>query len=417
MKRLLLITISIFVICLIFSGAVYGSNKKCLTCHLDSEEKDSQGKSINIDMETFDKSVHGQIYLECVACHEDLSNMDNPSHKKVLNKVDCSGCHEDEGKEYSRSIHGTSSGSGDIDAATCVACHGSHDIKAIEDKTSLTHHTNIPELCIKCHLNEKIVDSHAMDIGKVEAYMDSVHYKALKEKGLTISATCTDCHMSHGVKKINKEKTHEDKLHLLDICAKCHEGIYNDYVKSIHGKAFEEGIDDSPICTDCHGEHTIKSHLLPEASTYATHIGATCTACHDNEKINTRYDLSALRMKTYKKSYHGVAITLGDVTVANCGSCHGYHDILPSTDPASSINPKNLGKTCAKCHPGSAETFIESKIHESNTEMHIIPRVIRLLYIILIVCVIGGFVFYIILDLFGIIRRAGAKKAGLVKSE
>ena len=42
----------------------------------------------------------------------------------------------------------------------------------------------------------------------------------------------------------------------------------------------------------------------------------------------------------------------GSVTAANCASCHGAHEILPSSDPRSMINPKNLEKTCGQCHPG-----------------------------------------------------------------
>ena len=32
----------------------------------------------------------------------------------------------------------------------------------------------------------------------------------------------------------------------------------------------------------------------------------------------------------------------------NCASCHGFHKILPSSDPKSTVNTKNLGQTCGQ---------------------------------------------------------------------
>jgi cytochrome b subunit of formate dehydrogenase len=49
--------------------------------------------------------------------------------------------------------------------------------------------------------------------------------------------------------------------------------------------------------------------------------------------------------------------------VANCASCHGVHNILSSSDPKSSIYPKNLPATCGKCHPGAGSRFAISQVH------------------------------------------------------
>jgi hypothetical protein len=50
------------------------------------------------------------------------------------------------------------------------------------------------------------------------------------------------------------------------------------------------------------------------------------------------------RLVSYDSSYHGLAAMGGSQTVANCVSCNGAHNILPSSDPRSTINPKNLPK-------------------------------------------------------------------------
>jgi hypothetical protein len=56
-------------------------------------------------------------------------------------------------------------------------------------------------------------------------------------------------------------------------------------------------------------------------------------------------------------SFHGLASKSGSQTVANCASCHGVHGILPSSDPKSMINARNLPATCGKCHPGAGTRF------------------------------------------------------------
>ena len=35
---------------------------------------------------------------------------------------------------------------------------------------------------------------------------------------------------------------------------------------------------------------------------------------------------------------------------ANCASCHGFHNIFPSSDVRSSVNADNLNQTCGRCH-------------------------------------------------------------------
>ena len=57
----------------------------------------------------------------------------------------------------------------------------------------------------------------------------------------------------------------------------------------------------------------------------------------------------------YDKSIHNVAIVeKGLNKSANCADCHGAHDMRDRTDPASSINRKNLPATCGKCHGSDA---------------------------------------------------------------
>jgi len=53
------------------------------------------------------------------------------------------------------------------------------------------------------------------------------------------------------------------------------------------------------------------------------------------------------RVNSYFDSYHGLAAEGGSLVAANCSSCHGVHNILPSSDPHSTINRANLDAPAA----------------------------------------------------------------------
>jgi hypothetical protein len=94
-------------------------------------------------------------------------------------------------------------------------------------------------------------------------------------------------------------------------------------------------------------------------------IPSICSQCHGEEGIMSKYEVPIDRTATYAQSYHGIASSYGSKTVANCASCHGYHDIRPHTDPKSSVYSANLVKTCgkAKCHPEISAKVASIKIH------------------------------------------------------
>ena len=119
----------------------------------------------------------------------------------------------------------------------------------------------------------------------------------------------------------------------------------------------------APICTDCHSEHKIEA-LKGDSS---LKISDVCSRCHASVTLDSKYNLPADRVKTYVESYHGLAAQYGSTVVANCASCHGYHKVLPSSDPDSMINPKNLVATCGQCHPGANRMFVRGKIHVDLT--------------------------------------------------
>lgn len=64
------------------------------------------------------------------------------------------------------------------------------------------------------------------------------------------------------------------------------------YKMSIHGEAIEKNVKESPVCTDCHGEHTILSPSETDSSVFASNVSMkTCAPCHSSERIIAKYAL------------------------------------------------------------------------------------------------------------------------------
>jgi hypothetical protein len=60
--------------------------------------------------------------------------------------------------------------------------------------------------------------------------------------------------------------------------------------------------------------------------------------------------------------------TLGFVVTARCWSCHEAHEILPASDPRSSIAPANLAKTCGNCHGEVTRSFTTYDPHANHRD-------------------------------------------------
>ncbi len=161
----------------------------CLVCHGDESIKTPERASLFIEESSFSISIHGKAGISCVDCHKDLKDFNDFPHPERLEKVSCSDCHSDINEKmksgihwgkvecknchgshyiyekenpassiyplniprvceechlkkikvkkgfefiklYDDSVHGRAlTKSGLIYSATCVSCHGSHDIK------------------------------------------------------------------------------------------------------------------------------------------------------------------------------------------------------------------------------------------------------------------------------------------------
>ena len=392
------------VFCLVFAGSVAGaiqkpaspkpSNEECLACHGDSTmTKDVNGKQVSlyVNPETFKTSIHGGMFT-CGDCHTDVKTS---PHETTPAKISCASCHADQQAAYDRSYHATAIKAGDGQAATCVSCHGSpHDLLPASDPKSRVNHANIPATCGSCHGQKFAMEASGHSAQPFASYEQSVHGKAVAA-GSDKAAVCTDCHGSHQILAASDSKSSIFKFNVPATCAQCHQSVEKEFMQSIHGQAIARGNGQAPVCTDCHGIHSIKAHLNRNSSVAAQNLArVTCARCHEGVRLSQEFAVEGRRATTYLASYHGLASKLGSQVVANCASCHGVHNILPSSDPHSTINRANLVTTCGQCHPGVTENFALSKVHVnaplSADIGSVAVRWIREFYVGMIFAVIGA---------------------------
>jgi hypothetical protein len=252
-----------------------------------------------------------------------------------ISNAECLNCHGNKisEKKFGRSVHADNS---------CISCHT--DISNVKAHTKAVEAKGIrvrtePVKCRLCHEKE------------TEEYYTSVHFRN--------EVRCVDCHIN-----IHELPPWEgDKKRGIQTCETCHpdEG----YSESVHGKAALAGNPDAPDCTDCHGLHKSLHKIPPligeEVKEFHTEA---CQICHSDKAMMKRNKIFPIATQTYYESYHGRIEKLGyPMLVAGCSDCHGFHSILSSDNPKSSIYEGNLVKTCGKCHPQADANFVKFDTH------------------------------------------------------
>jgi len=435
------------------------SDEDCMNCHSDKElTMEKRGKEINlyVNLNYLKTSPHKK--LKCISCHTGFSAEDLP-HKEKIEPINCITCHKDAGEKHL--FHPKLLKANGLEAQpdiSCKGCHGTHNIKYTKLSDSPFNSNNKDNICIKCHKTEVesfISSSHFRALNNnikgapncischksgitysqrrdtlqvkiaqekqclschlddqdvrnrmasakafIKSYENSVHGKALLS-GNKNAAGCVDCHGSHGVEKGTNQTSSVFKKNVPKTCGKCHAKEEKEFSESIHGVSVANNNMDSPVCTDCHGEHNILKHDDPKSPVAFQNVSKqVCSPCHSSVRLSEKYGISADRFKTFNDSYHGLALRGGSLEVANCASCHGVHKIKPSSDPTSLVHKDNLAVTCGKCHPGANENFAKGAVHVTMTqEEDPILYWIANTYIILIIVTIGGMAVHNILDL------------------
>jgi formate dehydrogenase gamma subunit len=270
---------------------------------------------------TFATSVHGYAVERgnpraptCAGCHGahamlPAADAASPTHRAKISAT-CARCHGQAGlltnefvklpqpfEAYQRSVHGDGEGGS---GATCVDCHGVHDLRAGNDAASRIHRANVASTCGRCHA----------DVAK--EYEASIHGMALAA-GIGDSPTCNDCHGEHLVLPAANpdSRTHGQRL-ASETCGTCHNnpniiakyrltpGVVGSYVDSYHGWATRREYAASASCVSCHTAHAVLPEAHPDSTVHADRVLATCQQCHERatQRFAESYTHAALSVTT-----------------------------------------------------------------------------------------------------------------------
>ncbi|MBT7308807.1 MAG: cytochrome C [Gammaproteobacteria bacterium] len=118
------------------------------------------GKCHQEAKEAYLGSIHGKEVTEkgnseaavCSDCHtsHNIGSPDEDAMKLTITQ-NCGNCHETSFKTYMSSYHGQVNRLGYTNTAKCYDCHGSHDLRKVDDPASAVHQDNRLKTCQQCH--------------------------------------------------------------------------------------------------------------------------------------------------------------------------------------------------------------------------------------------------------------------------
>lgn len=287
--RLVLLT-ALFAAASIFSASAAEPEAEsvCMTCHAELEGE-FQAPAIE-----WPNSAHAKAGVMCQDCHGgDPNDMElamktkgyKPRPKREEIAQLCAKCHADplrmrqynlrtdQFELYSGSVHGKKIAEHDAESATCVDCHGKHEIRKIDDPLALVNRANVVKTCGKCHSDQKIMEKRKIPFNQYELYKGSVHGKAYFERHDLGVPTCVNCHSNHNIPKPQQMVTRF-------VCAECHVEQADAYKKSRHWAAAQES--GKPLCIHCHGNHGI---LRPTSEKFSAAGDLNCLSCHPKNSL------------------------------------------------------------------------------------------------------------------------------------
>ncbi len=228
--------------------------------------------------------------------------------------------------------------------STCEECHSK---VAVAFRKSV--HTNAGVTCVTCHGG----DSHDPQ----SSAMDPRKGFRGKPSRQEIPRFCASCHTDRAKMQQYGLETHQ----------------FEDYLTSVHGKAWARGDSNVAVCTDCHSSHDILAPEDPNSHVFPMNVAATCSKCHDNKALMDRYGLPSDVSKQYQSSVHAQVLAAGGRQSApSCATCHGSHTALPP-------GAKDVPNICSRCHAQvldlvkaspHAAAFAQGKMACDNCHQH-----------------------------------------------
>lgn len=329
-------------------GLAFAGDEECLECHgsVDKVREAAEALGVTLAAErterlVFHAAAPGNVHegLGCAECHPEAGELPHPQGMTRANP--CATCHEDAVVQINRSAHRDPLGGTSV-RAPCWTCHGAHDIRPSRDRASTLTPAHVAGRCLACHKKgEYLVGVHGQGVNLAgldvaatcvschgghdilapsqtgsrvarrnisftcgscharlaETYRASVHGAALTEHDNPDVPTCVDCHEAHGTIDPSLPRF---RLASPEICGKCHRQaglmakyglstkVFSTYVADFHGttaELFRAVTPDQPlnqaVCYDCHGHHDVESVRTTGAAAVDARMLLRCQRCHE----------------------------------------------------------------------------------------------------------------------------------------
>jgi hypothetical protein len=263
----------ILLLVLAMRDAAVALAESCVTCHA------------NVKIE-FQASAHAAV-LTCTTCHGGDPTLVSPaahaSDKGYIGKPGrtdipalCGSCHADTERmrasglpvdqyaQYQQSAHGRAIAGGDLRAAVCTDCHGTHRILSPQEPTSPVARSNVPGTCERCHADATLMKAYGLHANDGELFRSSVHGVALLIDEHPSAPTCATCHGSHGAKAGGATAA----------CGQCHARTFELLQLGPHARAVRAGTMSG--CISCHRAHDV---AMPDHTLF----DSACVSCHDRD--------------------------------------------------------------------------------------------------------------------------------------
>jgi hypothetical protein len=273
------------------------SDQQCKDCHTKPDQFKSllSGESLylTVDQTAFGISRHGQNDVTCSQCHANITTFPHPplvqqSLRQIAASFSqtCKECHADESAKQLDSIHQLARAQGNENAAVCSDCHNPHyTTKPDEPRAKIATTT-----CNKCHSGiaqeyrqsvhgEALVGDNNPDVPVcIDCHgVHNISDPRTNQFLLNSPQICAKCHSDE--KRMSKYGIRTD--------------VVNTYVADFHGttvtlfeKKSPDQLPNKPLCIDCHGIHDIKAIKDPDSPVIKANLLATCQKCHPSASDN-----------------------------------------------------------------------------------------------------------------------------------
>jgi len=274
---------------LVLSAAgCFAAKDSCVECH------SAIGGDLQAPADQIKHDVHTRHGLSCSACHGGDPGSDDPGiamsrargfvgrpARTAVPRL-CARCHSDASfmhkyeprqrvdqyAQYVTSIHGKRIAAGDMAAAVCTDCHGTHGIRAVKDPLSPVHPLRLPDTCAHCHADSQRMSKYKIPTDQFEGYHRSVHWEALAKRGDLSAPSCASCHGNHGA-------TPPGVASVAAVCGTCHVLMEDLFNKSPHKPVFDAM--GAAGCVVCHSNHEV----LRTSPSMLAGPDAVCSQCHE----------------------------------------------------------------------------------------------------------------------------------------